>query len=137
MATPKYREYYAGNWLVTSDDAQVKAYIEANIGTVHRFELIKANHKRFKSYLFVVEDLLSSKVKDPDNWPRNILINKYFEGKKPVTPNASSPVETREQVQSLEAISEDDMDVNGVSETSGNDESHVKNNNLNNINIVI
>jgi hypothetical protein len=78
MAMPKYVEFYADRWLITSDYNIVKEYIEKHIGVVRSFALIKSNHSRFKSYRLAVEDLLVSKVKNPDNWPRNIMISKYF-----------------------------------------------------------
>jgi hypothetical protein len=104
MAMPRYVEFYAGRWLITSDDNLVKEYIEKNIGVVQSFALIKSNHSRFKSYRFAVEDLLVSKVKNPDNWPRNIIINKYFAGKKQTEPTQTAQNGSSEAKLNVKAV---------------------------------
>jgi hypothetical protein len=77
-AAPRYRKYFSGGWQTESDEKQVKSYIEKYIGPVQEIHLIISKFSKFKSYMFVVEDLYVEKVKDPNNWPRNIRINYYW-----------------------------------------------------------
>lgn len=81
-SAPRFRMYYAGFWAksVTSND--IISHLSSLGVNVNVCTELKARHDSYRSYKFECDTDHQSVVLNPENWPKGILIKKFYEARK-------------------------------------------------------
>ncbi|CAF1024390.1 unnamed protein product, partial [Brachionus calyciflorus] len=74
----KIFDYYTGFWSLQSDELSVKEFI-SKFAIVESIEELKTKWDYYKSYRFSVKSYYMEHVLNPNNWPDNIRVKRFYE----------------------------------------------------------
>lgn len=71
--------FYLGKWDVLTESDDIRAYVKSRIGCdLLDIQEISYTHRFFRSYRVIVEDTFNESMLNPANWPRNVLVGRFF-----------------------------------------------------------